>query len=89
MLSSLRTSSRARPRSASELDSVMEFGLSGAIQLASKSATSSRAGRRPGFQLVADGFELSRDSYVEIARTWSQTSRFAARELVCDLLARW
>ena len=36
----------------------MEFGLSGAVQLASRSATatSSRAGRRPGFRPAADRF---------------------------------
>jgi len=34
----------------SELDSVMEFGLSGAIQLASRSL----AGLRPARELVAD-----------------------------------
>jgi len=39
-------------RPASDMDSVMEFGLSGAIQLASRSVTSSRAGHRPGFQAI-------------------------------------
>jgi len=65
----------------------MEFGLSGSIQLASRSATSSQARRRPGFRPVADRFELSQ--HVEIARTCSQVGLRAARELVCDLLASW
>jgi len=47
------------------------------------SATSSRAGRRPGFRPVVDRFELSR--HVQIARTWSQTGS----QLICDLLATW
>ena len=56
-LSSSQDGSRAGLRPASELDSVMEFGLSGAIQLASRSQTSSRlelvanqlrTGLRPG-----------------------------------------
>ena len=50
----------------------MEFGLSRTTELASRSQTSSQAGRRPGFRPVADRFELSR--HVEVARTWSQTS---------------
>ena len=78
----------------------MEFGLSGSIQLASRSATSSQARRRPGFRPVADKFELSQ--HVEVARTcsqiglrpacadqlasWSQTD---LHEPVCDLLASW
>ena len=50
-------------RPASELDSVMEFGLSRTIQLAS----SSRVCRRPAANRSATRFELSR--HVEIART--------------------
>jgi len=40
MLSSSRTSSRAGLRPASEMDSVMKFDPSGAIQLASRSTSS-------------------------------------------------
>ena len=68
-------------RPASELDSVIEFGLSRTIQLASRSHTCSRAGRRPGFRSVAVRFELYR--HVEIARSWPQTGS----QLVCNLLA--
>jgi len=50
MLSSLLAGSRAGMRLASELDSIMEFGLSGTIQLAS----SLLAARRPAQELVAD-----------------------------------
>jgi len=77
------TSSRAGLRPASELDSVMEFGLSCTIHLASRSATSSRAGLRPDFRSFADRFELSR--HAEIGRTWSQT----ASQLVCYQRASW
>ena len=50
-----------------ELDSVMEFGLSGAIQL----ARSSLAGRRPARELVADLVsDLSQTglSYLDVSR---------------------
>jgi len=72
----------------SQTCSELEFGLSltilpatSKLARASRSATSSPAGRKPGFRSVADRFELSR--HVEIARTWSQTGS----QLVCDLLA--
>jgi len=83
--SSSRTSWRAVLQPASELDSVMEFGLSSAILLASRSATSSRA--------VADRFELSR--HVEIARTWqtglhrSATRSRAGLRPAIELLVSW
>jgi len=57
-LSISRADSRAGLRPASELDSVMEFGLSGAIQLASSSRTSSPAGRRPAANRSATRFGL-------------------------------
>ena len=79
-LSSSQTSSQVRLRAglrpASELDSVMEFGLSVAIQLASRSA---------GVDLVSDlsqtGLNLAADQFA--------ASLQPARELVCDLLASW
>ena len=51
----------------SELDSVMEFGLSGAIQL----ARSSLAGRRPVRELVADQLRIGLrpgSSYLDMSR---------------------
>ena len=64
-LSSQRNSPRAGlvcQRAASELDSVMEFGLSDACparqQLASRSQTSSRAGRTPAANRSGTRFEL-------------------------------
>jgi len=71
--------SRAGLQPASELDSIMEFGLSRTIQLTSTSATSSQL----GFRLVADRFKLS--PHDEIARTWPQTGS----QLVCDQHASW
>jgi len=69
----------------------MEFVLLGAIQLASRSQTSSRAGRRPGANRSATRFELSR--HVEIARTClRQVGKPCLRpacEVVADLLASW
>jgi len=83
------SSSLAGLRPASELDSVIEFSLSGAVQLASRSVTTLPAGRRPGFRPVADRFELSRHveiaPTVEVARTWLQTGS----QLVCDQFVRW
>ena len=66
-LSSWRAGSRSDMRPASELDSVMEFGLSGAIQLASTSL----AGRRPAGRLVADKLRTGLrpgSSYLDMSR---------------------
>ena len=59
-------------RPAGQLDSVMEFDLSGAIQLTS----SSRAGRRPAANRSATRFELSR--HVERTNTKILSSHFFA-----------
>jgi len=77
-LSSSLAGSRAGLRAASELDSVMEFGLSSAIQLAS----SSLAGRDSS-NLVADRFAAGlRPGYVEVARICLRQ----VRHQVCDQL---
>jgi len=62
----------------------MEFGLPGAILLASSSQTTPRAGRRLAANRSATRFELSR--HVELAlislcrsETWSATSSRAGR----------
>jgi len=70
-------------RAASELDNVMEFGLSGAIQLASRSQTSSRAGRRPSANRSATRFEISSN----LSATGRKPGLRPAGKLVCDLLA--
>jgi len=56
----------------------MEFGLSGVILLASRSQTSSRAGRKLAANRSATTFELSR--HVEIA----QTCLWQVRNQVCE-----
>jgi len=48
----------------------MEFGLSGPIQLAGRSQTSSQAGPRPAANQSATRFELAQ--HVEIAQTCLQ-----------------
>ena len=64
-------------RAASELDSVMEFGLSRTIQLASMSAISSRAGRRPARELLASW--IVRDRPNSITLSSSLAARYAGR----------
>jgi len=67
MVSSPLAASWAGMRPASELDSVMEFGLSGASQRAS----SSLAGRGPDRELVADQLPASfrsGSSYFDMSR---------------------
>ena len=88
-LSSSRADSRAGLQSASELDSVMEFGLSGAIQLASSSRTSLSAGRC--CQPICDqvrAISTCRDSS-NLSATGRKPGLRPARELVCDLRASW
>jgi len=78
--------SRAGLRPTSELDSVMEFDLSGAMQLAS----SSLAGRRPVRELVADLVsdlpQTCRDSSNLVADRFAAGLR-PARELLVSWIA--
>jgi len=63
----------------------MEFGLSGAIQLASRLQTNSRAGRRPASTAASCKPVCDQVRVIPICNR-SETKR-SARESVADLLA--
>ena len=67
----------------------MEFGISRAVQLASRSATSLRAGRRPGFRPAAGLSYLDMSRYLNsnLVADRFEVRLQPARELVCDLQA--
>jgi len=83
----LATGSRVGLRPAGKLNSIMEFGLLGAIQFASRSQTNSRAGHRPAANRSATRFELSR--YVKIARTCVGNQVCNQLNQICDQLSSW
>jgi len=87
-----RVGSRAGLRSASELDSVglMEFGLSGAIHLASSSRISSRAGATSCEPVCDQVRAISRcQDSSNLSATGRKPGLQPASELVWDQLASW